>query len=337
MLILFSSTLNIKTIVRRHNLILSFKNFQSLKCNHQQSVSNVRSSFNTMDVDSPFLNSSRSELLQIFDTAVSAVFPNVLIEDQVKLQNNELIIKGESYSLEQNVYLVGFGKAVAGMAFAMEKILGDRLKRGIVSVPASSLYLATPEEGKKLENLQEQRELQIQNLQMLRRSKVIEYKEGAENNQPDDDSLSATESIIELVKDLGKDDTLIVLISGGGSALLFQPKPPLTIEKKQVLCKKLQNAGASITELNTVRKILSSVKGGGLARIAYPAKLLTLILSDIVGDPVDFIASGPTCPFSSGNSFIFKEYFYMEPIIGMCIKKISVTLIIICIITKTTI
>lgn len=301
---IFASCRNLKTIVRSHNLILSLKNIKSLKCNCQHSVTHVRllsKTSSTMDVDAPYLKTSQSELLQIFDAGISAVFPNVLIEDQVILDNNDLIVRGEPYPLTENVYLVGFGKAVTGMAFAMEKILGDRLMRGIVSVPAASLCLITPEEGKQLEKLQEQRDLQIQNLQMLKRSKVIEYREGGENNQPDDESLAATESIIELVTDLGQADTLIVLISGGGSTLLFQPKPPLTLETKRDLCKKLQDSGASITELNAVRKMLSTVKGGGLAKLAHPAKVLTFILSDVVGDPVDFIASGPTCPITEGR------------------------------------
>lgn len=310
MLISFFARQNVRTIVRQHNLTLFLKNIKSLGCYRHSSAWCNKSSVDTlskMDVDAPYLKTSRSELLQIFDAAVSAVFPNVLIEDQVKIENNELVINGESYPLEENVYLVGFGKAVAGMAFSMERILGNRLKRGIVCVPATSLCIFTPEEGKELKNLQEQRDLQIQNLQMLKRSKVIEYKEGAKDNQPDDDSLAATESIIELVKDLGQSDTLIVLISGGGSALLFQPKEPVSSEVKRDLCKKLQNSGASITELNTVRKVLSTVKGGGLAKIAYPAKLLTLILSDIVGDPIDYIASGPTCPLTSGTVIYFKN------------------------------
>lgn len=142
---------------------------------------------------------------------------------------------------------------------------------------------------------------------MLKRSKLIEFLEGAENNQPDETSLASTERIVELVRNLGPEDTLLVLVSGGGSALLCQPKPPIMFEYKRQLCRSLQNAGASIAELNCVRKRLSSVKGGGLARMAYPARVLAFVLSDIVGDPIESIASGPTCLDAEGNNILSKS------------------------------
>lgn len=233
-----------------------------------------------MATDTNFLSESRSDLKDIFRSAVKAVSPNEIIRKKVKLRDNTLHIDGQSFTLHENVYLVGFGKAVMGMAVELEKILGSTLKKGIVSIPSISKDVIWTSEDKsgfpKLYN------------------SVIDYREGGINNQPDNRSLDTTHDIIDLVEKLTVTDTLIVLVSGGGSALLYMPRPVLYQEDKLELCKKLQNAGADITELNTVRRKLSLVKGGGLARMAYPASVITLILSDIVGDPVDLIASGPT-------------------------------------------
>ncbi|CAG9569275.1 unnamed protein product [Danaus chrysippus] len=121
------------------------------------------------------------------------------------------------------------------------------------------------------------------------------YCEGALNNLPDENALKTAQAIKDLVTNLTDNDFLIVLLSGGGSALLPLPKEPITLEEKTALIKKLANSGADIIELNTVRKRLSDLKGGKLALKAQPASVLTLILSDVVNDPIDLIASGPTC------------------------------------------
>lgn len=233
-----------------------------------------------MAPDIDFLSKSKSDLKGIFRSAVKAVSPNEIIRNKVKLRNNTLYIGDSSFPLRENVYLVGFGKAIMRMAIELEWILRSALKKGIVSVPSTSIDAIWASEDKsgfpKLLN------------------SVIEYREGSVDNQPDSRSLDTTHDIIDLVERLTEADTLIVLVSGGGSALLYMPRPVLDQDDKLELCKKLQNAGADITELNTVRKKLSLVKGGGLARMAYPASVITLILSDIIGDPVDLIASGPT-------------------------------------------
>lgn len=227
-----------------------------------------------------FLSEARSHLKDVFRAAVQAVSPNEIIKKKVALQDNVLYIDNEKYPLRENVYLVGFGKAVMGMAVELEKILGDVLKKGIVSIPNKSMEIIWNSEDKsgfpKLHN------------------SAIDYREGAIDNQPDSKSLETTHLILDLVDSLTETDTLIVLVSGGGSALLYMPMPVLDYEDKMQLCKKLQNAGASITELNIVRRKLSLVKGGGLARMAYPASVITFILSDIINDPIDLIASGPT-------------------------------------------
>ncbi|XP_001608135.2 glycerate kinase isoform X1 [Nasonia vitripennis] len=240
--------------------------------------SEIKHTTATMDIDAKLLPCARSQLLHIFKAGVASVMPADLIEKKVRLVDNHLVVDGISYAVTENVYLVGFGKAVAGMAHSLEKLLGRRLKRGIISVPRCSKMHCE-----------------------ANRSSVVEYREGAEHNQPDANSAASTELIVELVENLTENDTLLTLISGGGSALLFSPKPPMTAETKGQLCRRLQNAGAGIAELNHVRKLLSKVKGGGLAKSAYPARVLALVLSDIIGDPIESIASGPTCPLGAEN------------------------------------
>lgn len=221
----------------------------------------------------------RKDMKEIFLNGIEAVLPRNIIESRLKIFDNKLFVCDKSFTLRGNVYLIGFGKAVMNMVPGVEKILGNRLKKGIISVPKGS--------KETIWKVQD-----FENFPNI--SGPIEYKEGAENNQPDSESLSTTDDIIELVQGLRENDTLIVLISGGGSALLCMPRPILELKEKQEFCKKLQQAGASIKELNIVRKKLSMIKGGGLARLAYPALVIGLILSDIVGDPVAEIASGPT-------------------------------------------
>lgn len=157
----------------------------------------------------------------------------------------------------------------------------------------------------------------------------IEFHEGGSCNQPDAASLHTTKLIVGLLSSLSEIDTVIILVSGGGSALLVEPKRNITLDEKQQLCQSLQNAGADITELNTVRIALSAVKGGGLARIAYPSSVIGLVLSDIVCDPIQLIASGPTvyqqrCPDSALQ--ILKKYHFYDEIsdeIKMCITDSS--------------
>ncbi|XP_074094169.1 glycerate kinase isoform X2 [Cotesia typhae] len=159
-----------------------------------------------------------------------------------------------------------------GMAVALEKLLGNRLIKGIVSIPRGS-------KDNILNNIE---------------PGVINYVESSFNNEPDNDTVSVTRDIIELVKSLNEIDTLIVLISGGGSALLSMPKPPVTLDEKLSICRKLFNSGADIKEVNSIRQKLSVVKAGGLAFMAHPAYVIGLILSDIIDDPMELIASGPT-------------------------------------------
>lgn len=223
---------------------------------------------------------SKQQLRAIFNSAVNSVKPHKLIENKIKLQENNLIIEDKNIPLGDKVYLVGFGKAVMGMAMSLEKLLAERLTSGIISIPRGSMAnLFVPVEPVNVAPLL---------------TGVIKYYENSINNQPDDDTLRTTHDIMNLVEGLTSSDTLIVLISGGGSALLSMPQPIIPPDMKTDLCKKLFNSGADIKEVNIIRQKLSMVKAGGLARLAYPANVIGLILSDIIGDPIELIASGPT-------------------------------------------
>ncbi|KFZ55498.1 Glycerate kinase, partial [Antrostomus carolinensis] len=230
--------------------------------------------------------SLREHALSLFRSAVGIVRPAPMLKRAVKLQGDEcpqLLVKGQAFPVKRNLYLVGFGKAVLGMATAAEEILGDHLVRGIINVPLGI------QESLQQEGMQEM---------LLKPHSKIQVIEGAKNNLPDPEALKGAVAIQELAEGLTADDLLLVLISGGGSALLPAPIPPILLEEKEKLTKMLASRGAAIQELNVVRKTLSLLKGGGLAQLAYPAQVVSLILSDVIGDPLDIIASGPTAASS---------------------------------------
>ncbi|XP_065605390.1 glycerate kinase [Cyrtonyx montezumae] len=234
----------------------------------------------------PGTMSLREHALSLFRSAVGTVRPAPMLKRALKLQGGgcpQLLVNSRAFLLKRDLYLVGFGKAVLGMAAAAEEILGDHLIRGIISVPLGI------QESLQQAGMQEM---------LLKPHSRIQVFEGARNNLPDSEALKGANAIRELVVGLSADDLLLVLISGGGSALLPAPIPPILLEEKEQLTKVLASRGAAIQELNTVRKMLSLLKGGGLARLAYPAQVVSLILSDVIGDPLDIIASGPTAASS---------------------------------------
>ncbi|XP_038627087.1 glycerate kinase [Tachyglossus aculeatus] len=216
---------------------------------------------------------------QLFEEAVRMVLPGPMLHRALILEPDGLRVRDRSFQLHHNLYLVGFGKAVLGMAATVESLLGEHLVQGVISVPRGI------RSAMECAGIQEM---------LLKPHSRIQVFEGAENNLPDRDAQRAALAIRDLAEGLSANDLLLVLISGGGSALLPAPIPPITLEEKQMLTKLLAARGATIQELNTIRKALSQLKGGGLARAAYPAQVVSLILSDVVGDPVDIIASGPT-------------------------------------------
>jgi glycerate 2-kinase len=166
--------------------------------------------------------------------------------------------------------VVGAGKASGAMAAAVEEMLGDRVGAGVVAVKDGHLA-------------------------PTRRVRLLE----AGHPVPDARGAAAARAILDLVRSAGSDDLLLVLISGGGSALTPAPAPPITLADKQAVTRLLLAAGATINQLNAVRKHLSLLKGGQLARAAAPACVHALLLSDVIGDPLDVIGSGPTAPDAS--------------------------------------
>ncbi|XP_056381074.1 glycerate kinase isoform X2 [Hyla sarda] len=225
----------------------------------------------------------QDEANHIFWSAVSAVLPPCMLRRALTVRDTAgfsvLECGGKTFSLEKNLYLVGFGKAVLGMAAAVEQIVGKHLVEGVISIPHGM------EESLKQA---EKRDM------LLSPASRIRVMEGATNNMPDEAAMKAAGEIQRLAEKLGEKHLLLVLISGGGSALLPAPVPPLRLQDKQAITMQLALKGATIQELNTIRRALSKLKGGGLARAAYPAQVVSLILSDVIGDDLDVIASGPT-------------------------------------------
>ncbi len=169
----------------------------------------------------------------------------------------------------RRLLLVGFGKAAPAMAGALHRELGRIIDSGIVVTKYGHATSPLP-----------------------KRIQVLE----AGHPVPDANSLRAAETILHFVSDAGADDLIVTLISGGGSALLTLPQEGTSLADKQQTTSLLLKAGADIFELNTVRKHLSRIKGGHLAEAAFPARVVSLILSDVIGDRLDVIASGPTAP-----------------------------------------
>ncbi|KAM4022726.1 glycerate kinase isoform 1-T3 [Anomaloglossus baeobatrachus] len=220
---------------------------------------------------------------QVFWSAVSAVLPPRMLRRALAVRETSgppvLECGGKEILLENNLYLVGFGKAVLGMAAAVEQIVGKHLVEGVISVP---------------QGIQETLRKAGKRDMLLSPGSRIRVMEGAADNMPDEAAMTAAGEIQKVAEKLQEKHVLLVLISGGGSALLPAPVPPLTLQDKQAITKQLALKGATIQELNTIRRGLSQLKGGGLSRAAHPAQVVSLILSDVIGDDLDVIASGPT-------------------------------------------
>ncbi len=214
----------------------------------------------------------RQHAMEIFQAALKAVDPVEAILRYVKqvdagVQIGEHLFKFQDYD---RILVVGAGKAGAPMAKALEDLLGDRIADGVIVV----------KEGHGLP---------------LKHVRIHE----AGHPVPDERGISGAEDILSLVNAAGERDLVLCVISGGGSALLVAPAEGVTLADKQEVTRLLLACGADIHEINTVRKHLSRAKGGGLARLAYPATVVSLILSDVVGDDLNVIASGPAVPDTS--------------------------------------
>jgi len=214
---------------------------------------------------------AREAVLSALETAVHASNPRQLIRDHVKIDGSWMSIDSERFDLNtfKSIFVIGGGKASGSMAEALEQLLKDKITSGIVNVLAgtSNKY----------------------------RTVRIGLNE-ASHPIPDPKGVKGTKEMLEIVECSQERDLIICLISGGGSAMMTLPREGVDLEDKQTVTRLLLRCGATINEINTVRKHLSEFKGGWLAKKAQPATLLSLILSDVVGDPLDSIASGPTAP-----------------------------------------
>lgn len=225
-----------------------------------------------MSSDQAILDEMRQQAFEIFQAAIRAVDPVEAILRHVKADDGSLLIGDRRLELKnyERILVVGAGKADAPMAQAMEQILGERVSGGLIVV----------KDGHGLP---------------LKHVRIQE----ASHPVPDERGIKGAEDILALLNGAGERDLIICLMSGGGSALLVAPVEGVSLEDKQEVTRHLLASGANIHEINMVRKHLSRVKGGGLARVAHPATVVSLILSDVIGDDLDVIASGPTVPDSS--------------------------------------
>lgn len=223
----------------------------------------------------------------IWQAGVDAVSSERLVHETLELNDSVLNVASQSFDLRRlsRIVVVGAGKAGAGMVAAVEQVLNSSAIRlvgseceltGWVNVPADCV-----------------RPMPRIHLHAARPAGV---------NEPTEEGVAGSQKILELVSGLTESDLCLVLLSGGGSALLPAPIEGVSLQDKQTVTRQLMHGGATINEMNCVRKQLSAIKGGALARIKRAGTMVSLIISDVIGDPLDVIASGPTIADSSGPS-----------------------------------
>jgi glycerate-2-kinase len=206
----------------------------------------------------------RNALRRILRKGLSAVEPGLLIRAHVRVSHGVVRVAGVKLGKSQRVFLVSVGKAAVPMARAVHGILGERLARGIIIAPQKA----------------------------PRMSGMESFASG--HPLPDAAGIRAGRRVIRLLEAAGRDDVVLLLLSGGASALMPAPVKGVSLRDKRRLTRALLLRGASIVEINAVRKQLSRLKGGGFARLAAPARVICLALSDVPGNDVGAIGSGPT-------------------------------------------
>ncbi len=215
---------------------------------------------------------ARDKAVEIYREAVEAANPRKCVLDYVSLKENVLTVDSKLYDLDEfdSVFVISFGKAASSMAEAIEGVLGDRLDGGVVvsnSLPYNKF------------------------------SKLDFYL--SSHPVPNERSLAAAAKVLSILERAQSKDLVIFLISGGGSALLAMPSHGLTLDDIRKTTSILLRSGVDKNGLNAVRKHVSQIKGGGLLKKALPAQVITLILSNVVSDRLDAIASGHTVPDST--------------------------------------
>ena len=235
-------------------------------------------------------DAGRQALTAIFDAALAAVDPCHAVRNAVRLEDGHLLIGGAPYDLSafDRIVVVGAGKGTARMALAVEELLGDRISQGLVIV----------KEGHRAQ------------------LGIVEQVEST-HPVPGEAGAAGTSRVLEMLRDADERTLVICLLSGGASE--SRNWSGLHLQDKQQATSLLLKAGADIGELNAVRKHLSAIKGGRLAQAAFPARVATLILSDVIGDRLDVIASGPTAPDESsfGDAWaVIEKYGLQEELPG---------------------
>lgn len=211
----------------------------------------------------------RKKALQIIEAGITAINPEKVLAEKIRLKKNILSIGREKFDLQsfRNIFVVGIGKASFRAAYFLEKILGDKITGGaVIDIISGKL------------------------------KKIRSYK--GTHPFPTEVNVKATEEIIKILQRAKKNDLVIAVISGGGSSLLCQPNKMTCISMSRIT-DMLFKKGVDIKEMNTLRKHISKIHGGNLARLAYPATVASLVFSDIPFSDLSMVASGPTYPDST--------------------------------------
>ncbi|KAG7211729.1 hypothetical protein KM043_010975 [Ampulex compressa] len=231
----------------------------------------------------------REDLGRIVEAGIKCVYTSVIVPQKIKYDGRgTLSIKGAKYKIKNNLHVVGWGKEAVTMSSAFEKIVGKQLRKGWMVVPRKSISMmwSFPEAFPKLDSR-------------------ITYVEAGSDGQPDEKSVLATARITDYCKRLKKKDLLIVFLSPDIDDLLCCPRDVITLKDKLRVLQRLKAANASVEEMNLVRNKLSSIRGidatrencpencGDLARLAYPAKVVILVCSDVSEEPRDHLGGGP--------------------------------------------
>ncbi len=219
----------------------------------------------------PELRRARQILIELVNTAIESADPSSKMRSQVKIDGERLKIGTHEFDLSEvrRIIVVGGGKASGNMAEVLEEIFGDRVTGGVVNVPEGTAS------GYR-----------------TRKIKLVE----AGHPLPTEAGVKGAEEMIDLASGLEPRDLVVCLLSGGGSALITLPAGGISLDELRETTQLLLKSGATIQEVNAVRKHLSEIKGGQLTKAAHPARVVALLVSDVVGDRLDTIASGPTYP-----------------------------------------
>lgn len=225
---------------------------------------NTLLNLNPMDT---IYNRQLQDVKEIFNKALQAVHPSSLIRENVQLKENILTVGGKIWSLKsgQNIHVIATGKAAGTMSRAMEEVLGNRLKSGVAIAPAGSKT----------------------------KTSIVHQLEGS-HPVPDNKSVEATKKLLDLVRNIPSHDILFYLLSGGTSSLLCLPRKEISLWELQETGRALLESGATIHEINQIRKKLSGIKGGKLLTYLKDIALITLVISDVPGNVLEDIGSGPS-------------------------------------------